>query len=147
MRARQAMAWLVLMGAVPAALAACSGEEPSDGFGVPTVAFEEAVEAAAEPVEGTVAVRANGCFDLELPDGEVRWIVWPEGTRLGDDGDQLVVRDLLVRDGDAISGTGALAGAEVLPGWEDPDSYFASFGTFCEAQEYGVVVLDEVTLD
>ena len=140
-----AMATVMILAA--SALAACTAEDNSDGFGVPTVSFEDAVDAAAEPLEGTVTVRANGCFDLELQDGELRWIVWPEGTRLGDDGDQLVVRDVPVRDGDAVSGMGALAGAEALPGWENPDSYFKSFGTFCGAQEYGIVVLDQVSVD
>ena len=147
MGARRLVAVLVVTGVMPAAIAACSTEDDSDGFGVPTASFDETVDASAAPFEGTVTVRANGCFDLELPGGELRWIVWPEGTRLGDDGDELVVGDLPVSDGDAITATGALTGAEVLPGWENPDSYFASFGTFCGAQEYGVVVLDEVAVD
>ena len=135
-----------IAGVGAATLAGCAGEDDSAGFGVPTLVFSEVIDTVAQPLEGTVVVESNGCFDLELPGGELRWIVWPEGTRLGDDGDQVVVGELPVSNGDAITAAGAVAEADVLPGWENPDSYFASFGAFCGAEERGIVALEQASV-
>lgn len=121
------------------------GEPGSDevGWGLPVLHDGEHVAGAVTPVDGAFRVEENGCFTLEMPDGSRRWVVWPRDAEQADD--TVVLPDGgVVADGDRVSGTGVVAGAEVLPTWSTVDSYFRSIGDFCGAGEAGVVVLSEV---
>jgi hypothetical protein len=136
---------LLLVTTVCAAAAACSGAQV--GFGVPRQPSPSAFAGARQDVAGVVAIRANGCVDLDLDDLGLRWIVWPDATTTANDGADIVVRDHVVASGDTMTGTGTLADASVLPGWQDAQgSYFGSFGRFCKADELGVVILDDATV-
>ena len=135
--------WGGLVTAVLLALAGCAQtDEGQAGFGVPTQPSDEPVAGVRSEIRGTVRVADNGCVMLETSGAGRRWIVWPAGQE--HDQGQPVLADRLVADGDVLRGTGALVSADALPGWADRQSYFGSFGTFCSAEETGVVVLDDV---
>src|SRR5690606_27278312 len=135
-----------LLAPVALLLAAC-GADPDDsqaGFGLPTVSPDQ-VAGARTDLSGTMHVESNGCFTWTGDDeeSERRWVVWPASA--SHDGDRVDLGDgRSLTDGDAVVGTGLRADADVLPEWEHRDSYFFSFGTFCGADERGVVVFDEV---
>lgn len=125
-----------------AGLAGCGPGTADDtaGFGLPI--HEAEPSSTVEEVSGTLRVESNGCFTLEVG-GTRPWVVWPPGS--SHDGDQVLLADgEAVADGDRLTGTGTLEGADALPDWTNPDSYFHSFGTFCEAEERGVVLLTQV---
>jgi hypothetical protein len=131
-------------GAVCLALSGCGAPSDSEGgFGLPRQPDDAPVPGARESLDGVLRVEADGCFTWESGSGERRWVLWPPGSE--DAGAQVRLPDgALVGDGQALSGTGALVGATALPQWESADSYFRSFGTFCDAGDTGVVVLDAV---
>lgn len=132
-------------GVLLLALTACTSPDDLGGFGLPAQPPDEPVPGTRTDVRGTLRVESNGCFTLESEAGTRRWIVWPSG--LESDGD--VVRlggSDAAGDGDELTGVGAEVDPSALPQWENPDSYFYSFGTFCDADALGVIVLDEVAL-
>lgn len=102
-----------------------------------------------ETITGVVEMSDNGCVTLDLGERGLRWIIWPGPEKVGtsDDGD-LYLGDHPITDGDVLTGTGTLADAAVLPGWEDDDkgAYFGLLGRFCDADDLGIVVFDEVTV-
>lgn len=125
-------------------LAACGAlEEAPAGFGVPRQQAVDEVTAERTPITGTVRLASNGCLDLEIEGEGLRWIVWPPGAaQHPDEASATVVNDVAYRDGDTITGVGALVELSELPAGDNPDSYFSSFGTYCGADRAGVVVLD-----
>ena len=127
-----------------ALLAGCSSSEV--GFGTPVQPSPGAFPGHRETITGAVEVQGNGCIDLDLGAQGRRWIVWPEGTTTGGDGADIIVDDHAVTGADTLTGTGALATASVLPGWESEDSYFGGFGRFCSADDLGIVVFDDVAV-
>ncbi len=136
---------VLLAAAVCAAAAGCSDAQV--GLGIPRQPSPSAFAGPRQDVVGVVAVQADGCVDLDLGDRGLRWVVWPDSTTTANDGADVVVRDHVVASGDTVTGTGTLAGAGVLPGWQDAQgSYFGSFGRFCKADEVGVVILDDATV-
>lgn len=141
-RGRAARAVGLVLAAVVGAGCGPVGDS-SAGFGMPTQPRDRPVPGERTDVEGVLRVESNGCFTLELEDGARRWVVWPPGTGMDDDG-VVLGRSSRVADGDRLTGTGALVDAAALPDWENADSYFRAFGSFCEAGETGVVVLDVV---
>lgn len=123
-------------------LAACApvGDDSQAGFGLPSV---DDVPGPHEGVQGTLHVEQNGCFTLELDDDVRPWAVWPPGAE--HDGDHVVLPGgERVGEGAVLTGTGVLGPADLLPDWANQDSYFHSFGTFCAAEDRGVVLLVEV---
>jgi hypothetical protein len=122
-------------------LAGCSGDDEG-GFGVPKQPAEAPLDGGRVTISGTVVVQSNGCLTLDTGIGAPRWIVWPADQE--DDMGQPVVDGRVVADGDRLRGTGTQGTADVLPDWSNADSYFASYGTFCSAEETGIVVLDDV---
>ena len=128
-----------------ATLAACGAQEGEAmvGFGVPRQQSVDEVTAERSPVSGTVLVADNGCLNLAIDEVGLRWIVWPPGAaQHPEDASATVVDGVTYRDGDPIAGVGALVSLTDLPDGASPDSYFASFGTYCGADVAGVVVLD-----
>jgi hypothetical protein len=123
-------------------LAGCSTESTEGGFGVPKQPADAPLDGGRTTISGTVVVQHNGCLALDTGIGEPRWIVWPADQE--DDGGQPVLDGRVVADGDRLRGTGTQGPADILPDWSNGDSYFASFGTFCSAQETGIVALDDV---
>lgn len=149
--ARAAAAGLTVM----AVLAGCTDatDDSLGGFGLPVVDPED-VPGERERLTGVMHVERDGCFtwtgdgdgDSEGETDERRWVVWPRGAE--QDGDRVRLEDgSEVIDGAAITGSGLRADAAALPDWELTDSYFRAFGTFCGADESGIVVLDDVRLD
>jgi len=49
-----------------------------------------------------------------------------------------------VTDGDVLTGQGIRADAAVLPAWDNRDSQLGAHGRFCDADNRGIVVFDEV---
>lgn len=99
-----------------------------------------------ETITGVVDAQDNGCVTLHLGERGQRWIIWPDTTQTRAGAD-IVAGDHAIADGDSLAGTGALAGASVLPGWEDGNgSCFGAFGRFCSAGELAIVVFDEVAI-
>ncbi|MDN4489876.1 hypothetical protein QQX13_03430 [Demequina sp. SYSU T00068] len=125
------------------AVAGCgAGGDAEAGFGVPRQNQIDEVTSDREPVNGVIDVAGDGCMNLELPTGETRWIVWPPDAEQGDSGDVVLSGGQEFGDGDAITGVGALVSLGELPDGSNADSYFSSFGAFCDADEAGVAVLD-----
>ena len=142
--ARVAAAGLTAM----AVLAACTDatDDAQGGFGLPVVDPDD-VPGEREQLTGVMHVEVDGCFTWTGDgDGDAdgrRWVVWPRGAE--HDGDRVRLADGgEITEGDVITGTGLRTDAAVLPDWELADSYFRAFGTFCGADERGVVVLDDV---
>lgn len=124
-------------------LAGCAGGGDAEaGFGVPRQLEIDEVTDAREPINGTVVTEANGCFMLAQDSGATRWIVWPPDAEQGQSGDVVVSGGEEFADGDVITGVGALVTLADLPEGANAESYFGSFGAFCDAGESGVVVLD-----
>lgn len=139
-----------------AGLAGCfglgSGSGSEAGFGLPTLDEGDAsttiaaAAARAEPIAGRLVVERNGCFTWRSTDGDQAadgaWIVWPEGSRQV--GDEVVLESgVRVLYGDLIEAVGAVVALDDLPDGGGEDSYFGSFGLFCDAPDRGVVVLTE----
>lgn len=128
-------------------LAACGTDDPDQGmagFGLPTVAPDD-IDGPRTELAGTLHVERDGCFTWSGDDdvSERRWAVWPASA--SHDGDHVALGDgSTVTEGDAVVGTGVRAEASSLPEWDERDSYFHSFGTFCGAAERGIVVFDDV---
>jgi hypothetical protein len=135
--------WTWLAAVVVLLVAGCGPDgDDEGGFGVPTQPADAPLAGTRVPITGTVQVERNGCLMLDTGTGRPRWIVWPADQE--DDQGQPVLEGRLVVDGDVLSGTGAELTADALPDWANRDSYFGSFGTFCSAEETGIVVLDDV---
>ena len=122
-------------------LAGCSGDNEG-GFGVPKQPADAPLDGGRIAISGTVVVQSNGCLTLDTGDGVPRWIVWPADQEV--DMGQPVLDGRVVADGDRLRGSGTKGPAGVLPDWSNADSYFASYGAFCSAEESGIVALDDV---
>jgi hypothetical protein len=132
-------------------LSGCTSSEA--GFGLPTLDASGASAAVAEgdvepgPVAGTLAVESNGCFTWSTGEAADRpWVVWPDDARQDGDGVILGSGERIVA-GSELEGVGAKVELADLPGGSNPDSYFASFGTYCSADEAGVLVLTRIATD
>ncbi|NCT92319.1 hypothetical protein GXB85_15365 [Cellulomonas sp. APG4] len=145
-RARSATAALLVTVAL--AVTGCTGSpgDTQDGFGLPTSSPTMLAElpGATRPVEGTLRVATNGCFLWSDDGGAERWVLWPPDAR--HDGDHVRLADgTRVGEGAELRGTGIAVDAADLPTWQEEDGYLHSFGTYCAADESGVLVLDEVS--
>lgn len=133
-------------------LSACAGSPDEGGFGLPTLTSVEAEKALGvgpgrvPSEEGVLVVRDNGCFTLSRSGGDSVWIIWPERTRLdADDAARVILSDgSTAGDGDDLVIEGSPVPLDALPGGEDPDSYFGSFGRFCGADAAGALVALDV---
>ena len=132
-------------------LSGCTDSEA--GFGLPTLDASGASAAIAEgdaepgPVSGALAVESNGCFTWSAGEGADRpWVVWPDDARHDGDGVILGSGERIVA-GAHLEGVGAEVELADLPDGGNPDSYFASFGTYCSADVDGVLVLTRVVTD
>jgi hypothetical protein len=132
----------VVMGCAPRE----SGESANDetGWVIPTQNPGETIAGARTDIEGVLRVESNGCFTLELPGGERRWVIWPEGTLQADS--RVTFDEVSLSDGDGLVGVGALVTPDAIPGWADFDGYTHSLGEFCDAERLGVAALDSVAL-
>ncbi|MGO1316055.1 MAG: hypothetical protein ACTMIR_03330 [Cellulomonadaceae bacterium] len=138
-KAARAVLLLLLSGLL---LSACSSEEV--GFGAPAQPSTGAYGGLRGALTGSVVVQSNGCVDLDLGVEGLRWIVWPSTAEV-DEG-QPLFDGRPVAGGVVLAGLGALAEADVLPGWSEDDSYFGSFGRYCAADVHGVVIFDSVAI-
>lgn len=148
-RARRAS----LIGGVLLIAAGVSGCAASVGFGAPTLTSAEAdavvKDAAAIRVNlsGSIGVDRKGCFNWVSVDTDDplngSWIVWPDGTRQEDD-ELVLPSGKHLGAGDTIVAAGAPVVVANLPLGTDDQSYFGSFGPFCDADDHGVLVVTEV---
>ena len=141
----------VVVGIALAALCGCASDEA--GFGLPVLDADDAQAAIASgaaeqaSLAGTLRVESNGCFTWSDASGaedlDGAWIVWPAEAR--QDGDAVVLGSgARVGENDDIDVVGAAVELDDLPDGANHDSYFGSFGGFCDAGEHGVLVLTEV---
>ena len=132
-------------------LGGCAGSEA--GFGLPTLDDQDAGSAigasgsAAQPRSGHLLVESNGCFTWRADNAtrpeDGAWIVWPADAR--QDADVVVLGSgERIADGAALDAVGASVDLGDLPEGANADSYFGSFGGFCDAAERGVLVLTSV---
>lgn len=141
----------VFVAATMVLLSGCASDE--GGFGLPTLDAQDAEAAiasgaaVARSVTGALEVEANGCFTWTGDaDEDGTWIVWPADAE--QDADVVVLGSgRRVADGDALDAVGAVVELDDLPDGTNPDSYFGSFGGFCDAAERGVLVLTEARAD
>lgn len=124
-------------------VAGCAGEDSRAGFGVARQQEAGEVPGDREALGGTVVIAYNGCLHLRLEDGSEPWIVWPPDAEMSDAGG-VEWGGAAFADGTRVKGTGARVTLEDLPDGGNPDSYFASFGGFCGADDAGVVAFDSV---
>lgn len=122
--------------------ALCAGCSAMGGFGLPSVP-PHSIPGSREVLVGTLHVEDNGCFTWTGRGSERRWVIWPRTAeqedvfvRLGD--------GTAVTDGDVLTGQGVRADAAVLPDWDNHDSQLGAHGRFCDADDRGVVVFDDV---
>ncbi|MGW8483767.1 hypothetical protein ACWGJP_11555 [Microbacterium sp. NPDC055903] len=151
-RRRTLVSWSVLGMLL---LTGCVGQGADEGgFGLPELdahdAAEVFVDAGVEPVPvaGGIVTLDNGCHTWSgQGSADGAWVVWPSDVGLDPEaGGAAVLADGTVVDEETVlSGAGALIELEQLPGGGNPDSYFSSFGSFCDAGERGVLVLAEVS--
>ena len=154
MRSVGAGTWGVgILLAAAVALTGCAAPDSKGGFGLGTLQPSSAdaafASAGATPAElhGALAVESNGCFTWRSDDDtDGAWLVWPDGAL--DDADGVVLPDgRRVADGAALHGTGAVVALADLPDGSAADSYFGSFGGFCDADRRGVLVLADVSAE
>lgn len=156
-------AWMLtgrrlLTGAVLAALLAasttgCGSEEGLTGMALPTLSSRDQVDGALVSFEGVVGIGPQGCLMVGLTDppgdGADRWAVWPTGAEevyaVGPQATNGVLIDSqqYVED-DPITGTGRLVPLEAVPGGGRGGGYFNESGTYCDAQDVGVLVIDDI---
>jgi hypothetical protein len=146
---------LVLVAALsmPMWLTACANSSSEAGFGLPVLDSSDAAAAidsgsmASGSHAGTLTVERNGCFTWHAgneAEADSVWIVWPEGAR--QDGAVVVLSSgERVSGGDALEAVGAIVSLADLPDGATDSSYFASFGSFCHADQRGVLVMTEVS--
>lgn len=147
--ARRVLA-LAAVAAVVALSSGCSASDSEAGFGLPTLDPEEAASAAAsagsqeQSVNGALAVESNGCFTWRSDDdADGAWLVWPDDA--SQDADVVVLGDgRRLTDGDPVAGSAVLVTLADLPDGGNSDSYFGSFGGFCDAGARGVLVVTEI---
>lgn len=142
-----AAAGAALLAVVALGATGCAGtsRDAQAGLGLPTSSPESlaALARTPVPVEGTLHVAANGCFLWRDAAGTDRWVLWPPDAE--HDGDHVRLADgTRVGDGARLRGAGLEVDAADLPTWQDHDGYLHSFGTYCSADESGVLVLDDV---
>ena len=107
-------------------------------------------DAAANRVNlsGSIGVDRKGCFTWVSVDADDplngSWIVWPDGTRQEDD-EVVLPSGKHLGAGDTVAAVGAPVAVANLPLGTDDQSYFGSFGQFCDADDHGVLVVTEVT--
>jgi hypothetical protein len=151
---RRAVPVLATVVVAASVLTGC-GVSGSDegGFGPGTLAQEDARSAfdsagvAARALQGMLRVRDDGCFTWSGDEGDGAWIVWPDTVESdADDGGRVVLQDgAVVSDGTTLSAEGAVVTLADLPDGGDPDSYFGSYGRFCDADARGVMLLSDVS--
>lgn len=146
---------LVLAASLVASTTGCASSNSTVSMGLPTLAADERVDGALVPFEGVVRIDAQGCLMVEVTnpngggDGAERWAVWPRGAELivgsgPDAGNGAVVEGRRYVKDDPITGTGRLVALEALPGGGKGGGYFRSSGTYCNALEVGVLVMDTI---
>lgn len=130
---------------VAGALGGCAAEA---GMGLPTLTpgdrdtvLVQAPRGTAS-VTGALSVAGNGCFHWAQPGSPAdgAWVVWPDDAR--QDGAEVVLDGGdRIGDGDGVRGEGGIVMLDDLPEGAEEQSYFGSFGRFCDADERGVLVL------
>ena len=151
----QLLTGAVLAAVLAASTTGCASEYKNStvGAGLPVLDPDERVDGVLVPFEGVVRIGPQGCIMVSVSDpaGDVadRWAVWPRDAELivgtGPDvgNGALVDGESCVRD-DRITGTGRLVALEALPGGGKGGGYFRSHGTYCDALDGGVLVMDDV---
>lgn len=132
----------LVMGAAAVGGVLLAGCSAMGGFGLPSVP-PGSIPGPREVLVGTLHVEDNGCFTWSGPGSERRWVVWPRNAEQ-DDVFVLLGDGTAVTDGDTLTGTGIRADADVLPAWDNRDSQIGAHGRFCDADDRGIVVFDEV---
>lgn len=150
---RRLLTGAVLAAVLAASITGCESDEGLTGMALPTLGPDDHVDGTPVSFEGVVRISPQGCLMVGLTapagDGADRWAVWPSGAKevygAGPDasngvlvGDQQYVKD------DPITGTGRLVALEALPGGGKGGGYFRSSGTYCDAQDVGVLVMDNI---
>lgn len=131
------------------ALAGCTSSEA--GFNLPTLSETDAAKfldlysEVPRSLAGSLTVESNGCFtwNSDDPDSDGAWIVWP-GDASQDDDEVVLGAGERVGDGDAMNVTAGTVPLEELPQGADQNSYFGSFGLYCEADERGVLMITDI---
>ena len=143
----------VLAAVLVASTTGCASDEGLTGMGLPTLGPDQRVDGALVPFEGVVRIGPAGCLmvDVADPAGDAadRWAVWPRDAELivGRDleaGNGALVDGQRYVKGDPITGTGRLVALEALPGGGKGGGYFRSSGTYCDALDGGVLVMDTI---
>ena len=143
----------VLAAVLAASTAGCVSTNSTVGGGLPVLGPDERVDGAPVSFEGVVRIGSQGCLMVSVsePAGDAadRWAVWPRDAELivGHDleaGNGALVDGQRYVKGDPITGTGRLVALEALPGGGKGGGYFRSRGTYCDALDGGVLVMDDI---
>jgi hypothetical protein len=140
-RVAAALAVLLVCGTA----AACSDTEA--GLGIPRQPSPSAFAGERQAIVGVVAVQDNGCVHLDMGAQGRRWVIWPDTAQTENSGAGIVLRGRIVADGDTLRGSGMVADATQLTGWDKAYGLpLEMFGRFCSADKLGVVVLDDAAV-
>jgi hypothetical protein len=113
------------------------------GDGLPVQVPEEDYGHFAGSLTGTLHLRSNGCWTVDLGDGD-RLIVFPPDHSLASDGAAMVgPGGASFSDGMDVDAIGGIAPAEGFPGI--PDGFWGNYFAFCDLAASEVVVVDELT--
>ena len=149
---RRLLTGAVLAAVLAASTTGCVSKNSLVGNGVPALGPDDHVDGALVPFEGVLHIGPQGCVMIEVTDppgdGADRWVVWPTGAELivgsVEMGNGALVEGQRYVKDDPITGTGRLVALEALPGGGKGGGYFRSSGTYCDALDAGVLVIDDI---
>jgi hypothetical protein len=96
----------------------------------------------AGSMTGTLHLQSNGCWTVDLGDGD-RLIVFPPDFTKASDGAAMVgPSGASFSDGADVDALGGIVGTEGFPGV--PDGFWGNYFQFCEAASPEIVVIDEL---
>jgi len=126
---------LVILGS------ACAMADPGlGGPGAPAQLEAETYPGTRGPITGTLHGEDTGCLEADV-EGVSRFVIWPPGTQLGDEGGIRLPDGTVVRPGDRVTGVGAVTPIARLVA---DKGYWESLIGFCDPAEADALVFDQV---
>ncbi|MFZ0625405.1 MAG: hypothetical protein WAN34_02780 [Acidimicrobiia bacterium] len=143
---------LQALGVMATILVACSsaGTTPTTssnlgGDRLPVQRPEETYPHTVTELVGTLMLKSNGCWFVDLGDQE-RLVVFPVGyTRPASDGSVMVgPEDVVLHGGTQIKAQGGAIGVDLIPGGRD--GFWGGYVGFCSPEAEEMIVLDSLTV-
>jgi hypothetical protein len=149
----------VIVTCISIAIGACGAEPESTGSTVPSETTSTTSNLGGDrlPVQipgeeyghyagslaGTIHQQDNGCWTVDLGDGDRLVVFPPDFTKAADGAAMVGPGGASFSDGTEVDAVGGIVGTEGFPGV--PDGFWGSYFEFCEAAKPEIVVVDELT--